>query len=1698
MNNTRAAFRSFASILPSCLGAVPRVFPDPRGMRGRTLRAGALVVALAGVFVLPAQAADLVSNTGQTTEDSESVEVDNTESQGFRTGDNTAGYSLTAVKLSINTGFNATANLSSLRVSLRAKGSGNHPASTDLATFDNPSLTTLTTAGVKTFSLTSPYTLAADTDYYIVVSVSAVIGFNWRYTESTSEDSGAAAGWSIHDDSVWFDGSEWFRNDYVYQIAVDATAITPPAVRAPTPTVRSCTHAPGEEVWRATITVGEATVSGKTAVGYSGVSNFFGSLSQATFRYRSVTTFVRQITNFDGTLIFNLGRRSGTVPDDGLGLLGLGTFTLQLGNTCIAIANPGTETRFEFTDHGLSWSSGDRIPVRLTRGYDWQRSDQKRFSSTSAGTSGDEPLSDGAAFAQGFRLHRSFGNSHGFMLENVQIEYRDTDGDAFSAEICEADSNYVPTSECTDLIPPSSFPAVSGAERPQVSFRAPGGGIFLSHKGRYAVKMINGGSATVTLGVANLGTGDPPRGFPDFHRVQSIGDWELLDNQIVRMRIHGSAPPRHRSLTQLLSALDVSHDGRARRFDGPLVGGAFHFKRYDYTLTVPHGVDTLTVTPTTSSPGDGVAYLDGEGSAITDTDTGTDALDAALEVGLNVIKVQVVPHEDLAAARTVTVGGHGHGSNTFLQGPRARTYTIQVRRTSGPPTDTCSHIWCANLTWGQASRTGGWTSQSVTHGGGLAPTTFTHDSVNYRVFHLKYIDYGGGTESRSIAFEPALPTGDYTLGVDGHLFQFTQTDTFGLSKTVNIGGAARTRMSSLELGDVVRVALASGHVSGVNEEVTLPDPLTVEVESKPPRHNGADAFDVDIAFGKTLSEDFSPDTLQDHALDITGGGIVSVSRIEETGDLRNKRWRVRIQPSGKDDVVLTLNPGPACGEANAVCTDADEKLPEAFIVTVGGPVLEILNMGGPPEHDGSSPFEVLVQFSEDIWNSWTHVKRAVTAEGGTVNWSKRKDQRSDLWRLKVTPDNMGAVKLTFNTGGTCGDTHKSSVICTPDGRVLTESHSDSIEIDGPIAITVADAEATEGTDANMVFTVKLSRWPVTELTVNYATANGTAIAGEDYTETTGTLSFRVRETSKTVSVPITDDSHNDDGETFTLTLSEPSRGYLKDGTATGTIRNTDPMPKAWIARFGRTVGTQAVDAVTGRLGGGGQTHVTLGGRSLPLGGKSSGLAGAGAERDSNMDADMPDTDEGSILTQEETGGIDQASLMTQERPGEPEKGAGEIEKVVAEWLRDSVGEDERLVLPDLDTLMLGSSFNLSLGDRGAGPGSQKEWSVWGRFARDSFEGTAEGLSLEGDVTTGFVGADVETGSWLWGAALGISDGEGPYRMAENGSETETAAIEDEPPQWGSGRMESRLTAVYPYGRYAVTDRLDLWAMGGYGQGTMTVEPAGGSPLETDLGMTLGAMGARGNLREPPPEGGIALILRADALWVRTESEALRSEGGFLSGAQADTSRMRLILEGERAYRLPDGGTITPALELGVRRDGGDAETGTGIETGARITFKRQNLAVEGAVRTLLSHEDEEYGEWGASASIRLEPGRDGRGLSFSVAPSWGATGSAAERLWGLDDTRGLAPDGEFEAGRRIDARVGYGLPVFGGRFTGTPELSMGLSDGAREYRIGWRLSPVGGGIGPFASFGIRMEAVREVPSRGESESRFGVVLEARF
>jgi Ca2+-binding RTX toxin-like protein len=88
------------------------------------------------------------------------------------------------------------------------------------------------------------------------------------------------------------------------------------------------------------------------------------------------------------------------------------------------------------------------------------------------------------------------------------------------------------------------------------------------------------------------------------------------------------------------------------------------------------------------------------------------------------------------------------------------------------------------------------------------------------------------------------------------------------------------------------------------------------------------------------------------------------------------------------------------------------------------------------------------------------------------------------------------------------------------------------------------------------YTVTLANASSQTITVNYATANGTALAGSDYTSTSGILTFNAGVTSQVINIPILNDSLNETNETFTLSLTSPTNATLGTSTATTTITDT--------------------------------------------------------------------------------------------------------------------------------------------------------------------------------------------------------------------------------------------------------------------------------------------------------------------------------------------------------------------------------------------------------------------------------------------------------------------------------------------------------------------------------------------------------------
>ena len=562
----------------------------------------------------------------------------------------------------------------------------------------------------------------------------------------------------------------------------------------------------------------------------------------------------------------------------------------------------------------------------------------------------------------------------------------------------------------------------------------------------------------------------------------------------------------------------------------------------------------------------------------------------------------------------------------------------------------------------------------------------------------------------------------------------------------------------------------------------------------------------------------------------------------------------------------------------------------------------------------------------------------------------------------------------------------------------------------------------EAAGATLDFAVTLSRAAPGTVAVAYATADGSAAAGSDYTARKGQLSFAPGETEKTVSVPVLDDAHDEGAETLTLRLTAASGAAIADGVATGTIENTDDMPRAWMVRFGRTVGSHVVDALGERLEGGAPSHVTVGGIRL------TGAPGVVPEADTDDPFGLP------------------------------------------EWATKIHREEAARTLTR-DDLLLRSAFHLS---SGGGEAAEPAFTTWGRVSMSGFEAEVDDVTMDGDVTTGLIGFDAEWERVLAGVMVSQSTGEGDYRSAEQGGD--------------AGSVKSSLIGVYPYARLALSGRMSAWALAGAGRGELTLTQEGGKPMATDIAMRMGAVGVKGQVLDGAGASGVALNVKSDAMWVGTKSERTHD----LVATEGDVTRLRLIVEGERSFEVASGATFTPSAQFGVRHDGGDAETGTGVEVGAGLRYTVGAVTIEAQARALVAHEASGYEEWGMSGAVRVTPGASGRGLTLSIAPAWGHTGSAAERLWSAQKPSALGSDSEFEAESRLEMDVGYGFGLPGNRGVLTPYAGMTLGDArARTVRTGTRWQ-----LGTDAVLGL--ETTRQTSDAGETDNRLMLRAALRF
>ena len=349
--------------------------------------------------------------------------------------------------------------------------------------------------------------------------------------------------------------------------------------------------------------------------------------------------------------------------------------------------------------------------------------------------------------------------------------------------------------------------------------------------------------------------------------------------------------------------------------------------------------------------------------------------------------------------------------------------------------------------------------------------------------------------------------------------------------------------------------------------------------------------------------------------------------------------------------------------------------------------------------------------------------------------------------------------------------------------------------------------------------------------------------------------------------------------------------------------------------------------------------------------------------------------------------------------------------------------------------LLGSQFALNLGTTD----NPSQWSIWGNVDRQSYEGTG----YDGLASSVYLGVDVTAGEcWLFGVALASNDGESDYTY---GTATQT--------------MDMSLTTVLPYVSYQPSDNTTIWGVAGMGSGELDTTVVGADNHSSDLSANVAMVGVRQHLTSA---GRLSLDLRGDAAMANIETD---DGTNAADGLMAEVTRLRLGLEGSFTSDTGQGGTVTPFGQVNLRSDGGDGDTGTGVEISGGVRLASNAFTLEARGRTLVMHSVDDYSENGFSLMATLNPSQSATGVSVKFAPRWGADAQGMNVLW--DDSTNPLQSYDHLVGindgssMSLQTQVGYGMLMANERLLVTPFVDVDVSDASRrQVLLGANLSKV--------------------------------------
>ena len=396
-------------------------------------------------------------------------------------------------------------------------------------------------------------------------------------------------------------------------------------------------------------------------------------------------------------------------------------------------------------------------------------------------------------------------------------------------------------------------------------------------------------------------------------------------------------------------------------------------------------------------------------------------------------------------------------------------------------------------------------------------------------------------QSGTLTFAPGTTSQSITVLVNGDTTN-EPNETF----TVNLTGpafatiAAGTGTGTILNDDAIPTISINSVSQAEGNAGTTPFVFTVTLSNA-----SSQAITVNFATANGTATAGSDYTATSGALTFAPGVTTQTITVPVIGDTLNEL-----------DETFTVNLSAPANATLATATGTGNILNDDAV-----PTLSINNVSQNEGNAGTTPFVFTVTLSaasgQPVTVNFATANGTATAGSDYIATSGTLTFASGVTSQTITvpvigdtinePDETFTVNLSAPSNATIATTSGLGTILNDDG------------IPGASINNVTQAEGNAGTTA-FVFTVTLSATSGQTVTVNYATANGTATAGSDFLATSGTLTFAPGVTSQTINVPVIGDTVNEANETFSVILSGPTNAFIAVASGLGTILNDDGVP----------------------------------------------------------------------------------------------------------------------------------------------------------------------------------------------------------------------------------------------------------------------------------------------------------------------------------------------------------------------------------------------------------------------------------------------------------------------------------------------------------------------------------------------------------